>query len=68
MRPFLLLSTRAEQLAADEEYAAFRRETGLDTHELLRIRMTEAPLPALDPADYAGVMLGGGPFNSSDPA
>jgi GMP synthase (glutamine-hydrolysing) len=67
MKPFLLLSTRAEELAADEEYAAFLRETGLEPHQLRRIRMTEGPLPTLDPGDYAGVMLGGGPFNSSDP-
>jgi hypothetical protein len=29
VRPFLLLSCRAEDMAADEEYAAFLRLTGL---------------------------------------
>jgi GMP synthase (glutamine-hydrolysing) len=68
VKPFLLLSTRAEELAAEEEYAAFLREAGLAPHELRRWRMTEAPLPSLELDDYAGVMLGGGPFDSSDPA
>ncbi|MGY1636101.1 glutamine amidotransferase [Geodermatophilus sp. SYSU D00742] len=67
MRPFLLLASRAEDVAADDEYAAFLRLTGLEEGQLHRIRMEAAPLPALDLDDYAGVLLGGGPFNSSDP-
>ena len=67
MRPFLLLSSRAEDLAADEEYAAFLRFTGLAPEQLRRIRMEAAPLPDLDLDDYSGIMVGGGPFNSSDP-
>ena len=31
MRPFLLLATRAEDQAADDEYAAFLRFAGLDS-------------------------------------
>ena len=68
VRPFLLLSSRAEDLAADEEYAAFLRFTGLAPERLHRIRMEAGPLPELKLADYAGVFLGGGPYNSSDPA
>src|SRR3954471_9769376 len=30
--------------------------------------MEAGPLPELDLDDYAGVFVGGGPFNSSDPA
>ena len=67
MRPFLLLSTRAEDLAADEEYAAFLRVTGLPPELLRRIRVEAAPLPPLVLDDYAGIFVGGGPFNSSDP-
>jgi GMP synthase (glutamine-hydrolysing) len=66
VRPFLLLSTRAEDLAADEEYEAFLRATGLPAERLRRIRVEAAPLPALDLDDYAGIFVGGGPFNSSD--
>lgn len=68
MKPFLLLSTRAEDLAADEEYAAFLRETGLPADRLHRVRLEAAPMPRIDLDDYAGIFLGGGPFNSSDPA
>jgi GMP synthase (glutamine-hydrolysing) len=67
VRPFLLLSTRAEDLAADEEYQAFLRVTGLPQELLHRIRVEAAPLPAIDLAAYAGIFVGGGPFNSSDP-
>lgn len=68
MRPFLLLSTRPEDLAADGEYAAFLSLTGLPEARLRRIRLEAGPLPDLDLDDYAGVLTGGGPFNSSDPA
>ena len=67
MRPFLLLSSRAEDEAADDEYAAFLRITGLAPEELHRVRMEAAPLPRIDLDDYAGVFVGGSPFNSSDP-
>jgi GMP synthase (glutamine-hydrolysing) len=67
VRPFLLLSSRAEDLAAEEEYGAFLRCAGLAEHELHRIRLESGPLPDLDLDRYAGIVLGGGPFNSSDP-
>jgi GMP synthase (glutamine-hydrolysing) len=67
VRPFLLLASRAEDLAADEEYAAFLRCTGLDERDLHRVRMEAAPLPPLDLGGYSGVLLGGSPFTASDP-
>lgn len=67
MRPFLLLSSRAEDEAADGEYEAFLRFTGLAPEQLRRIRLEAAPLPRLLLDRYSGVLVGGGPFNSSDP-
>ena len=67
MKPFLLLSSRAEDLAADDEYVAFLRETRLAPKQLVRVRMEAGPLPRIDLDDYAGVLLAGGPFNASDP-
>jgi GMP synthase (glutamine-hydrolysing) len=67
MRPFLLLQSRAEDKAADDEYAAILRVTGLDTEHLHRIRMESTTLLPIDLDDYAGVLVGGSPFNSSDP-
>jgi GMP synthase (glutamine-hydrolysing) len=68
VRPFLLLSSRAEDLAADGEYEAFLRFSGLAPEELRRVRMEAGPLPELRLDDWSGVFVGGGPFNSSDPA
>ncbi len=67
MRPFLLLATRAEDVPADEEYALFRRATGLDESALVRVRMEAGPLGAIDLDDWSGIFVGGGPFNASDP-
>ena len=67
MKPFLLLATRSEDQAADDEYAAMRRWGGLAERDLHRVRLEAGPLPDLDLDDYAGVILGGGPFDSSDP-
>jgi GMP synthase (glutamine-hydrolysing) len=66
VRPFLLLSSRAEDVAADDEYEAFLRVTGLAPARLHRVRMEAAPLPAFALDDYAGIFVGGGPYNSSD--
>jgi GMP synthase (glutamine-hydrolysing) len=67
VRPFLLLSSRADPRAADEEYAGFLAAAGLEADELRRVRLEAAALPELHLDDYSGVLLGGGPFNSSDP-
>ncbi|WP_344777495.1 glutamine amidotransferase [Nocardioides panacisoli] len=67
MRPFLLLATRAEDQAADGEYAAMLRASGLDERDLHRVRLEAGPMPRIDLDSYAGIVLGGGPFDSSDP-
>lgn len=67
MKPFLLLATRAEDLAADGEHEAFLRYGGLRPEQLHRVRLERDPLPPVDLDDYSGVLVGGGPFNSSDP-
>ena len=68
MKPFLLLASRAEDTAAEDEYRAYLRYCGLQPEQLQRIRMEAAPLPALELSDYSGVIVGGSPFTSSDPA
>ena len=68
MKPFLLLGTRDDDGAADNEYAAFLAFTGLDESSLRRVRLERGPLGDLDLSQWSGVMLGGGPFNSSDDA
>lgn len=67
MKPFLLLASRAEDAAAEDEYRAYLRYAGLTEAQLHRIRMEAAPLPELDLSEYSGVIVGGSPFTSSDP-
>jgi GMP synthase (glutamine-hydrolysing) len=67
MLPFLLLASRAEDAAADDEYAAYLRYGGLEERELQRVRLEAEPLPELDLSRYSGVIVGGSPFTSSDP-
>jgi len=67
MLPFLLLASRAEDAAAEDEYAAYLRFGGLEPSELRRVRLEAAPLPELDLDGYSGVIVGGSPFTSSDP-
>lgn len=67
MKPFLLLSTRPEDLAAAGERDAVARFGGLASDEVVQLRVESEPLPEVVLDDYSGVLLGGGPFNSSDP-
>ncbi len=67
MRPFLFLGTRAEDLAADGEYEAVMRFGGLEERDCHRVRLERDELGPVDLDDYSGIVLGGGPFNVSDP-
>jgi len=64
--PFLLLSIRGEDEAADDEYRAMMRFAGLDESGLHRIRLTHRPLGDIDLSQWSGIVLGGGPYNVSD--
>jgi GMP synthase (glutamine-hydrolysing) len=66
VKPFLMLGIRAEDVAADDEYAAMLRCSGLDEGRLQRIRMEQAPLENVDLDQWSGIILGGGPFQASD--
>jgi GMP synthase (glutamine-hydrolysing) len=67
MRPFLLLSIRAEDAAAVDEHDAFRRATGLADADLHRVQLDRTPLGETHLDDWSGILLGGGAFNASDP-
>jgi GMP synthase (glutamine-hydrolysing) len=66
VKPFLMLGIRAEDVAADDEYAAMLRCTGLDEAQLQRTRMEQAPVGNVDLDQWSGIILGGGPFQASD--
>ncbi|GAB2866713.1 glutamine amidotransferase [Nocardioides pacificus] len=67
MKPFLFLGIRAEDTAADDEYDAILRFAGLAERDVRRVRLERDELGEIDLDDFSGVILGGGPFNVSDP-
>ncbi len=67
MKPFLLLATRADDAAADNEYESFLSFAGLAERDLRRCRLEQRELSGIELRDWSGILLGGGPFNASDP-
>jgi len=67
VKPFLLLAVRADDAAADNEYESFLACTGLRERDLRRYRLEQRALGDVDLRDWSGILLGGGPFNASDP-
>lgn len=67
MKPFLLLQSRPEAAAADNEYEAFCHFGNLQPHQLVRLALDKGKLNYLDLDKYSGIILGGGPGNVTDP-
>jgi GMP synthase (glutamine-hydrolysing) len=67
VKPILLLSIRADDAAADNEYESFRMLAGLGEDDLRRIRLDRQALGEVDLRDWSGIWVGGGPFNYTDP-
>ncbi len=65
MKPFLLLSIRAEQVAADDEHDAFGRFLGVGRGGLQRLQLGVDDLDVVL-EDWSGIVLGGGAFTVSD--
>lgn len=66
MKPFLILQLRPEAEASDGEFYAILRKGGLTEDRVRRVRLEREELPQIDLADYAGVIVGGGPGCVSD--
>ncbi|GEK22811.1 glutamine amidotransferase [Cellulomonas xylanilytica] len=67
MSRFLLLGSRAQDIAADGEYAAFLRFAGLRPEQLDRVRMEQGSFLPVVLDDYDGVIVGGSPYDASTP-
>jgi GMP synthase (glutamine-hydrolysing) len=67
VKPILLLSIRADDAAADNEYESFLTLAGLEEDELRRVRLDQRALGDVDLRDWSGIWVGGGPFNYTDP-
>jgi GMP synthase (glutamine-hydrolysing) len=67
MKPFLILQSRPEKETADAEYGAICRYAGLSENQTERVVAPFGDTPS-DPtlSQYAGVIAGGGPYNSLD--
>jgi GMP synthase (glutamine-hydrolysing) len=66
MKPFLSLGIRAQDVPADDEYAAVLRCSGLDEADVRRVRLEQTELGAVQLDDWSGIIVGGGPWNISD--
>ena len=62
-KPFLLLQSRSEDEASDDEYQAFLKFGGLKPAELTRLRLDMGMRLQVALDDYAGVLMGGGAAN-----
>ncbi len=63
IKPFLLLQSRPEVEASDDEHQAFLEFGGLEPGQLVRLRLESGDEPYVNLNDYAGVIMGGGPAN-----
>ncbi|CAM4068303.1 glutamine amidotransferase [Helcobacillus massiliensis] len=67
MKPFIVIATRADA-AADPEYEAILRFSGLQPSQLRRVRLEAGPFPSdIDLDDISGIIVGGSPYTTSDP-
>ena len=67
MKPFLLLSARPEVEAVRPEYESVRRAMGLDASRLEHLRLDVDPLGDVSPERFAGIVVGGSPYNVTTP-
>lgn len=66
-RPFLVIQLRPEHETADSEFEAILRYGGLRASEVVRARAERTGLPEIDLVEYAGIIVGGSPFDMSWP-
>ena len=66
-KPFLVIQLRPEDETADNELAAIMQYGELRAGEVVRARVERTGLPDIDLADYAGIIVGGSPFDMSTP-
>lgn len=65
--PLLYVCVRPQQGAAAAEYESFRAATRLDTAQIAQHDLVRVPLPDDVFDRYSGIVVGGSPFNVTDP-
>ena len=66
-RPFLLLTTRDDEVVAADEFANLPRLGDMRPGEAVRLRLEREPFPDLDVDDWSGIIVCGSPFDASAP-
>lgn len=66
-KPFLMLTSRDDEVVAADEAEALPRIGGLAPGEVVRVRLEREPFPEIDPRDWSGVILCGSPFDAGAP-
>ncbi|WP_366180581.1 hypothetical protein ABXS69_10440 [Actinomyces timonensis] len=68
MKPFIMVSTRPEISAAEDEYESFLSLGRLDRADLTHVLLEEVDfLGSFNAEDVSGVVIGGSPYNISTP-
>lgn len=66
-RPFLLLTSRTEEVVAEDEFRNLPRIGGMLPGEAVRVRLEREPFPDLDLDDWSAIILCGSPFDAATP-
>ena len=66
-KAFLIIQLRPEDETANNEFDAIKRFGGLNANEVQRIRAEQSGLPDINLDNYAGIIVGGSPFDISTP-
>jgi GMP synthase (glutamine-hydrolysing) len=66
-KPFLILQLRPEDDTSDNEFEAILKYGELDPADTHRLRIEQSGIPELSLDDYAGIIVGGSPFDISTP-
>lgn len=67
MQKVLIIQSRPEDETSDDEFRAFLTYGGLSPYEVERVRGESAGIPDIVLDDYSAIIIGGGPFNITDP-
>ena len=63
MKRVLLLQSRPEDAASDNEYEAFCHFGRLHEDQIHRVRLDRGEFPEINLSDYSAIIMGGGPAN-----
>ncbi|MDN5964021.1 MAG: glutamine amidotransferase [Actinomyces sp.] len=66
-KPFLMLTSRDDEVVAADELEALPRIGGLEPGEFVRVRLEREPFPDIDASQWSGVILCGSPFDAGAP-